>query len=130
MNALDKLNRFAAFINDSALATLPQTMVFYRSDDAVIRAVEMSADRELFSLLSEAEKMTYMTTVMQELIQRTHASSALFASEIKRTVFLRYESPQEAWNGIYPIVRDGGAIRLTAPTITPDTQIKFKDFFL
>ena len=129
MNPADKFNRFLDFINEASLEHLPNTAILYRGDDSVIRSVEVHIDPELFSILSRKEQSALMDCVLQELIQRTHASSALFATEGPGVLALHYESATQGLSGVYQILRDGGAIRVKPVAPTP-TASRFKDFFL
>lgn len=130
MNPTEKMDRFAAFVNDSALEHLPHTVILYRSDDTVIRTTHFDLDRELLHLLTPREQSRYVDAILRELIQRAHASSALFACEIQGAILLRHESAAGGLNGTYPIVRDGGAIRIKDATISTAHKPRFKEFFL
>jgi hypothetical protein len=92
--------------------------------------VEFVFDPELYPILSESEQRFYTDAAVQELIQRTHASSALFACELPGCVYIYYEAASGGLGGKYPVVRDGGALRLSPITPHATDNPRFKEFFL
>lgn len=132
------------------MAELPRTMVIYRGG-VVAQTIEIPIDEELSEILSLQEEREIVVTALSELLYRMRSTATIvvthssmhprlgqvlkrvagveLASDVTELLLATYESAEECLFYVYPVSREGGALRFGPPHISHRPKPQFTDVF-